>query len=391
MHIAGTNGKGSTACFAFAVLRLLPLGPLGLFTSPHLVSPEERILVDGNRISTRGLREGFRAAERLSRGNDPLSYFEKMTWVACDWFRRKGIRFAVMETGLGGRWDATTACRSAVSVITTVDHDHAEWLGTTLPGIAREKAGILKIGVPLVAGRLRTAARRTVLQRAGELGCDVWELGRSFDWRERPDGAVSFSLPGVDIEGVRIGMAGRFQRDNAAVAVAAAWRLASGEGIGPERFAAAASNGAKAARWPGRLCPIPLRRNKGAWADGGHNPAAARALSREIADSAPWGKGKRIVGIWSMLADKDAPGYLKEIGPRLDGIVTYTLDHPRKAEASDLAAACRQRGVDCRIAGGFEEAWRIARRWTGRDGVVLVCGSLVSVGDAYRQRVGYVP
>ncbi|PWB64048.1 MAG: bifunctional folylpolyglutamate synthase/dihydrofolate synthase, partial [Deltaproteobacteria bacterium] len=221
LHIAGTNGKGSTACFAFSVLRLLPLGPLGLYTSPHLVSPEERILVDGNRISARGLREGFREAERLSREGDPLTYFEKMTWTACDWFRRKRVRFAVMETGLGGRWDATSACRPAVSVITTVDHDHAEWLGTDLPGIAREKAGILKKGVPLVAGRLRPAARRTVLRRAGELGCDAWELGRSFDWRERRDGAISLSLPGIELEALRVGMAGRFQRDNAAVAVAA--------------------------------------------------------------------------------------------------------------------------------------------------------------------------
>jgi len=390
LHVAGTNGKGSTASFAYDVLRLLPLGPIGLYTSPHLVAPEERVRIDGKMISTRALRDGFRVAGRLSPAGDPLTWFEKMTWSASDWFRRKGVRIVVMEAGLGGRWDATSACRPAVSVITTVGYDHREWLGKTLGSIAAEKAGILRRGVPLVTGRLRPAARAVVLRRARRLGCDALELGRTFDWRERRDGTIALSLPGLDLDRLRVGRIGGFQRDNAAVALAASWLLASGEGIGPAAFAAAATKALPVSRWPGRWCPLPLQKNAGAWVDGGHNPEAASALAREISGIPPWGKGKRLVALWSMLSDKDAPGYLRDLGRHLHGIVTYPLPHPRGAGREALTDACAKQGIPCRLAGDFPAGWRIARRWAGKEGIVLVCGSLAAAGDAYRHRVGFV-
>lgn len=388
LHVAGTNGKGSTASFAFEILRRLPLGPVGLYTSPHLVSPEERVRIDGKNITLRTLRRGFRMADTLSPEGDPLTWFEKMTWCAADWFRRKGVRIAVMEAGLGGRWDATSACRSAVSVITTVGYDHREWLGNTLGSIAAEKAGILRRGVPLVTGRLRPAARAVVVGRSRRLGCATWELGRSFDWRELADGTISVTLPGIELDRLRVGRYGRFQRDNAAVAIASSWHLASGEGIGREAFATAVSNALLFSRWPGRWCPLPFRRNAGGWVDGGHNPEAASALAREITETPPWGEGKRLIALWSMLSDKDAAGYLRNLGRHFAGIVTYPLSHPRRAGRGALAEACRARGIECRLAEDFPEGWRIARRWAGRGGVVLVCGSLAAAGDAYRHRVG---
>ena len=391
LHVAGTNGKGSTASFAYDVLRLLPLGPIGLYTSPHLVSPEERVRIDGNMISPRALRRGFSVAQGLSPPGDPLSWFEKMTWAATDWFRRRGVRIAVMETGLGGRWDATSACHPAVSVITTVGYDHREWLGKTLGSIAAEKAGILRGNVPLVTGRLRPSARAVVLRRARQLGCDAWELGRTFDWRERRDGTIAVELPGLDLDRLRVRRIGGFQRDNAAVALAASWLLASGEGIGPAAFATAAEKALPVSLWPGRLCPLPLRGNAGAWVDGGHNPEAASALAQEISGFTPWGGGRRLVALWSMLSDKDFPGYLRNLGRHFDGVVAYPLSHPRGARREALAEACAKQGIACRLAGDFPGGWRIARRWAGRGGVVLVCGSLAAAGDAYRHRVGFVP
>ena len=391
LHVAGTNGKGSTASYAYDVLRRLPLGPIGLYTSPHLIAAEERVRIDGKMISPRALRDGFRVAERLSPAGDPLTWFEKMTWSASDWFRRKGVRIAVMETGLGGRWDATSACRPAVSVITTVGYDHREWLGKTLASIAAEKAGILRKGVPLVTGRLRPAARAVVLRRARRLGCGTWELGRAFDWRERPDGTIAVELPGLDLDRLRVRRLGGFQRDNAAVALAASWLLASGEGIGPGAFAAAASKAVPASRWPGRWCPLPFRRNAGAWVDGGHNPEAASALAREISGVPSWAGARRRIALWSMLSDKDATGYLRNLGRHLDGIVAYPLSHPRGAGRGALAQACAKQGIACRLAADFPEGWGIARRWAGQGGVVLVCGSLAAAGDAYRHRVGFVP
>ena len=390
LHVAGTNGKGSTASFAYDILCRLPLGPIGLYTSPHLVAPEERLRVDGKTISPGALRDGFRAAERLSSPVDPLTWFEKMTWSASDWFRRKGVRIAVMETGLGGRWDATSACRPSVSVITTVGYDHREWLGKTLGSIAAEKAGILRRGIPLVIGRLRPAARAVVLRRARRLGCDTWELGRTFDWRECRDGTIAVALPGLVLDRLRVGRIGGFQRDNAAIALAASWLLASGEGIGPAAFAAAATTALPGSRWPGRWCPLPLRKNAGTWVDGGHNPEAAAALAREISGDPPWGGGKRLIALWSMLSDKDAAGYLRNLRQHLDGIVTYPLSHPRGAGREALAEACSRQGIAFRLAGNFPEGWRIAHRWAGKGGVVLVCGSLAAAGDAYRHRVGFV-
>jgi dihydrofolate synthase/folylpolyglutamate synthase len=390
LHVAGTNGKGSVASFAHEVLRRLPLGPVGLYTSPHLVAPEERVRVDGSLIPPRTLRDAFRDAGRLSVPDDPLTWFEKMTWSATEWFRRRHVRIVVMETGIGGRWDATSACPPAVSVITTIGYDHREWLGKTLGRIAAEKAGILRRGIPLVTGRLRPAARAVVLRRARRLGCAAWELGRTFDWRKGGDGTISVSLPGLDLRRLRPAMVGGFQRDNAAVALAASWLLASREGIGPATFSEAASLALPAARWPGRWCPLPLRKNAGAWVDGGHNEEAASALAREISGGAPWGAGRRLIALWTMLSGKDASGYLGKLARHFDGIVTYPLSHPRGAGREVLAEACAKHGIASRSADDFPEGWRIARRWAGPDGVVLVCGSLAAAGDAYRHRIGFV-
>ena len=390
LHVAGTNGKGSTACFLEAILRAISGVRVGLYTSPHLLSPEERIRVDGRNISSRALRSGFRAAVRLGRPGDPLTYFETMTWVACDWFRKVGVPLAVMETGLGGRWDATTACRSLVSVITTIGVDHRDWLGNTLEEIAREKAGILRMGVPVVMGRIRPSARAVVRRQARSLGCPVWELGKDYTWSLRRDGTLTVGLPGITVRGIRLRMDGGFQRDNAAVALAAAWRWAAGEAIPPSRFHAGAVAALSAARWPGRLCRLPGRNNRGAWVDGGHNPDAAGTLAREIAVSPPWGKGRRLIALWSMLADKDHAGYLRALAPHFRGVVTYPLRHDRAADALLLADRARCVGVPCAAMEEFPQAWRAARRLAGKDGVVLVCGSLANVAEAYRHRVGSV-
>ncbi|MEW6721149.1 MAG: folylpolyglutamate synthase/dihydrofolate synthase family protein [Thermodesulfobacteriota bacterium] len=391
LHIAGTNGKGSTAALAEAVLRPIAGGPVGLYTSPHLVSPEERIRVDGKKIPAAVLEKGFRAAESLGDAADPLTYFEKMTWAACDWFRRRKASVVVMETGLGGRWDATSACRPAVSVITNVGYDHREWLGNTLARIAAEKAGILKEGVPLVIGRLRPSARAVVRRRAGELRCPAWELGRDFEWREERAGAVEVSLPGIRIGGLRLAMRGRHQKENAAVALAATWRWAGDRGVPADAWARAAARALASVRVPGRLAKLPCRRNARCWVDGGHNPDAARAVAREISVSPPWRYAERVVALWSMLKDKDMSGYLRELSPCIDGAVTYPLPHERGADAASLERACRRRKIPCRTAADFSGAWVVARRWAGPRGVVLVCGSLMTAGEAYRRRVGSVP
>ena len=396
VHVAGTNGKGSTACFAEAILRRLLPGPVGLYTSPHLVSPAERIRVSGARIPETALARALARASAVSRSvsaatGEPLSWFEEMTWAACDWFRRRGVSVAVMETGLGGRWDATTACPAEVAVITNVGIDHTEWLGPSIRAIASEKAGILRQGVPAVLGRLKSAARPAILRAAAEAGCPVWEWGRDFAWEEAGRGRFHIRLPGLSVAAVRLGMAGAFQRDNAAVACAAAWRCASGRGVDAGEFASAARDGLAAARWPGRLARLPGSGGARVWADGAHNPDAGIALARELLAMKASGRAGRVVALWSMLGDKDAPGFLRALRGAVDAWVAYELTHERAAPLARLVAACRRSGQPVRPAFGFDAAWSAAREEAGKDGIVIVCGSLVAVGDAYRNRVGEIP
>ena len=397
LHIAGTNGKGSTASFLASILMRLRAGSVGLYTSPHLVSPEERIRVDGEKITRDALRRALRKASGFSKTLNAsprpgaLSYFEEMTWAACDWFRRRSAGTVVMEAGLGGRWDATNACLSDVSIVTTVGIDHREWLGKTIREIAAEKAGIFRPGIPVVLGRLKAPARAVAVRRARELRATVWELGRDFGWEDSGDGGIRIRLPGAFLRPARLGMRGEFQRDNAAVACAAAWLWASTRRISAKAFQGAASAGLAGARWPGRFSPLPGRRNSGAWVDGAHNPEAAKALARELSVFRSGERDARIIALWSMLRDKDASGFLGELAGVVDGWVAFPMDHERAASLAELTADLGRRKMPFLAADGFLAGWDVARRWAGAGGMVIVCGSLVAVGEAFRHRVGEVP
>lgn len=393
LHIAGTNGKGSTAVFCESILaRILP-SPIGLYTSPHLLSPTERIRIDGADIPQDALDEEMDRASRVSRKvadktGEPLSWFEEMTWAAFDWFRMRGVGLAILETGLGGRWDATSAGLPVASVITNVGIDHREWLGTTLPEIASEKAGILRNGIPAILGPLRPSARRVVLRTARMRGCPVWESGRDVTWRKDARGRITIRLPeGITVRNAIPGMRGWFQAENAALACAAAWSVARSRDVPASRFEMAAGEGLECAKLPGRFSELPGPENRGAWADGGHNPDAASALSRELG---PRVRGARTIAIWSMLSDKDPRRFVRALSPSIDGWIPYPMEQGRAAPLSVLVEALRNDRVRWRAAGSFPEAWETARECSGRGGRVIVCGSLMAVADAYRYRVGSV-
>ncbi len=395
VHIAGTNGKGSTACFTDAILRRMIDEPVGLYTSPHLLLPEERIRVDGERIPSEAFARSVARASELSRNvsaavGESLSYFEEMTWIACDWFRRKRVSLAVMETGLGGRWDATNLCLPEVSVITNVGKDHAEWLGPTLKDIASEKAGILRENTPAILGRMAPSARNVVVTVAREKKCRVWEADRDFRCEVSPGGLLSFYLPGLFLPRVSVRMQGDFQRNNALLACAASWVVAMSRGGTGDGFARASRSALAEATWPGRYTPLPGRRNAGAWVDGAHNPTAATALARELAKRKSSGSADRIVALWSMLEDKDIAGFVKEIAPVVDGIVAYAMEGDRAASLPVLSSALVKAGISHREAKNFPDGWEIARRWAGKDGMIIVCGSLLAAADAYRFRGGGV-
>jgi dihydrofolate synthase/folylpolyglutamate synthase len=387
IHVAGTNGKGSTSVFAASVCGSLPALRVGLYTSPHLLSPTERIRVDGEPIPAAALDA---LVERAAAPVDPTTWFERMTFAAFCWFRERKVDLAVLETGLGGRWDATNVCRPAVCAVTTIGIDHVEWLGPTIRGIAAEKAGILKPGVPVVLGRLGRAAGKVVRDRAREMGAPVWQLDRDFGVEPCGAGRFRLRLPGATVERFAPGLAGAHQLDNAAVGCAAAWRYAADRGIPADVFLPAARAGIAAARWPGRLSPLPGRGNRGAWADGAHNPAAARVLARELADPGLLGGRRPVVALWSMLADKHIGGFVRTLAPSIDRWVAYPLRHERAASVDRLAAACTRAGLEVEKAADFAAGWKVARAIAGEGGAVIVCGSLVAVADAYSERVGHI-
>ncbi len=395
IHVAGTNGKGSTSAFAAEVLSHLLAGRVGLYTSPHLLSPAERIRINFEPIPVPELDRLLSRSVTLSAAVEsetgvPLSWFEQMTWAAFRWFKARKVSVAVLETGLGGRWDATNVCTPAVCAVTTIAIDHVEWLGGTIRSIAAEKAGIIKPGVPVILGRMGKVARAVVRSRANEVGAAIWELGRDFGWEAESSGTVSFRMPGVDVRGVRLKLQGSFQNDNASIGCASAWLYAQDAGINPVDFSVAARKGLAAARWPGRLSALPGKGNRGAWADGAHNPAAARALAEEIVSSTAFGGKKPVVAIWSMLADKNIIAFVRELAPAIDHWVAYPLFHERAAGVSALARACERIGLSVETADDFGDAWRIARALAGQGGAVIVCGSLIAVADAYSERVGHI-
>jgi dihydrofolate synthase/folylpolyglutamate synthase len=373
---------------AAAILaRLLP-GPAALYTSPHLLSPTERIRTDGVPVGEEELARLLRRVERLNRevrplGHGDLSWFEAMTAAAFLHFSDRGARYGVIETGLGGRWDATSACTPLVNVVTTVGVDHAEWLGTTLPAIAAEKAAIFREGVPVVTGPLRPSAARVVRRAARALSCPAWEFGRDFGRTEGEGGKVRFLLPGLAPVEAAVPLRGEFQKDNAAVAAASALAFARRLGVGDRAFAAALPRALPRAAWPGRFSLLCRRKGAATWVDGAHNPEGAEALAREIARERAQGRFRPLVAVVGMLADKDRDGILSPLAAHLDGMVAFPVAYERGAGAEWIAEGARKAGLIPRTAPSFDEAHEAALSLAGKGGTVLVCGSLFAVAEAY--------
>src|SRR5256886_3698330 len=291
IHIAGTNGKGSTAALTESILRTAGI-KAGLYTSPHLERINERIRVNGEEISDADFAESFTKIqalieELLAQGKLRAhpTFFEVVTALAFEHFARSCAEFAIFEVGLGGRLDATNIVTPEVSVITRVAFDHENFLGHSLADIAREKAGIVKQGVPVVMAAQRPEAREAVVNRAAELGAVVCESDKAFiaENVSVADGCVRADV--LDVKsGTRFRVApnlrGRFQLGNAvnAIAVAEMLRVRGGK-----ISDAAIEQGIANAVWPGRI--EKLQSGPDVYLDGAHNPSAARELANFLSEN----------------------------------------------------------------------------------------------------------
>src|ERR1700676_4014265 len=306
-HIAGTNGKGSTAAFLEAILRRAGF-QTGLNTSPHLEKINERIRVNSEEISDDAFAETFTRIQAL---NEELlaagglrahpTYFECVTAMAFEYFARQRVDFGIFEAGLGGRLDATNILTPVVSVITRVDFDHENFLGHSLGEIAAEKAGILKKGVPLILAEQQTEAFDVIRARARELGCPVIETGTAFriekEWVENgcSRAIISENTSGWPLE-LAPRLPGKLQIRNSVHAAAAARSL---QNRGYRISVDAIAQGIAEAVWPGRL--EKLQTNPDVYVDGVHNPSAARELAAFLEQNLV---GRKIWLVFGALRDK---------------------------------------------------------------------------------------
>lgn len=365
LHVAGTNGKGSTCALAASCLS--QRWRTGLYTSPHLVRVNERFKVNGDDIEDEVL--GRRVAELVEvLGVDhQLTYFELGTLVAFCHFAREQVDIAVLETGLGGRLDATTACAPLVTAITPVDFDHTEYLGSTIEAIAREKAGIVKPSVPLVISAQRPEALTVLEAVAFDAGAPVLVEGRDF----RGDG-TRWEGRRWRIDGLELPLHGPHQRQNLSVALACLEQL---EEQGFPLTEQAVRDGVRATRWPGRLeevstqPPIVL--------DGAHNPAGVAALLGALSAEYP---GRPVHLVFGVFADKDSEPMMRALFPRCAALYLTPIDHPRSKPPETYEALARDLCPSVSCASSVSQALERASR-RAAPGIVLVTGSLALVGE----------
>ncbi len=367
IHVAGTNGKGSTCAFLESILREAGYR-VGLYTSPHLVSFRERLQVGRVPIPEaevarwvdrlRGPAEAFPEAEAPT-------FFEFVTLMALGWFREQGCDVVVWETGLGGRLDATNIVTPLASVITNIGWDHMQWLGPTLSDIAREKAGILKPGVPALTATTEAEALSVIRAVALERGAPLTVVGRDDPGRTL-------------VRGVDLPLIGEHQVANATLAVATVRTLAPVLGVDGD----AVRRGLTRARWPGRFQEV-SRGGQTVILDGAHNRPAFEVLARALADTRP---GRPYSLVLGMLGDKDPRGAGEWLVRGAGSTLVVPVHSSRGGDPAELVETLRAfaEGKPVGVAGGLAEALDRLRG----DECVVVTGSLYLVGEALGQFSG---
>lgn len=384
IHVAGTNGKGSVCAFLDSMLRAQGVR-VGSFTSPHLVDVKERISIDGTMADSRLFQACFRevcqVTERMTaQGYCHPSFFEYLFYMAMAAFRSSGVRYAILETGLGGRIDITNVIsRPLVTVITSISLDHMEYLGDTIEKIAGEKAGIIKPGCPVIYADSCGGASAVILKRAAELSSPVYPVKR-MDYTmgetvcEAPFPQVSFSSLEGERVTVQVPFAAPYQAENMLLAVRAAELLAERK---PDWNAL--RRGIEQTKWPGRMEEV----LPGVYLDGAHNIGGIAAFV-QAADKLREKTQKRLVLLFAVSADKEYQAMIRILTEELrpDQIVVAHMCNPRGLDIDTLAGVFRERaGCPVESFPDVEKAFDCAMRQKGADGLLFAVGSLYLIGE----------
>ncbi len=383
IHVAGTNGKGSTLAFLRACLEAGGRR-VNVFSKPHLMRFNERIRIAGKLIDDESLIGLLEECERVNAGQS-ITYFEITTAAAFLAFARQPADVTLIETGLGGRFDASNVFKAPrITAITPVSLDHQHFLGDTVAKIAFEKAGIFKPRVPAVLAPQTPEAEAVLMTRATEIGAPLFRFGQ--DWRAWPaNNGLHYESRSWNFDLPPPGLLGRHQYDNAGTAIACLDRA------GFDFGQIALADGLRHVEWPARL----ERLNEGKlvdllppgwelWLDGGHNQAGGAALG---AMAREW-QDKPLHVVFGMLESHDATAFLKSLAPNIAGIVTVAVPGEEAsrspASAAEAARAAGVKNVDIAL----DVAAAVTKAATGKPGRVLICGSLYLAGHVLARNAG---
>ncbi|MCL4504125.1 MAG: bifunctional folylpolyglutamate synthase/dihydrofolate synthase [Deltaproteobacteria bacterium] len=373
LHIAGTNGKGSVAAMLSAVLSRAGY-PVGLFTSPHLVSVQERFRLRDREISAEDLLRLVNRVRGAVNETEPPTFFEFVTAMALLYFLENRADPIILETGMGGRLDATNIIQPLVSVITNIARDHEDHLGRGLLKIAGEKAGVIKAGAPLVTYATQDSVLDLFRRRCRELAAPLYQGGVDFKTRGR--GGMRFDYHGLaqELSQLSVSLTGRHQYRNAAVALMVLELLQQHGFVISEE---AVREGLQKTRWPGRLEQVAQDRR--ILLDGAHNPAAALALAQALKQRR---EGGRLILVMGIMADKEVDAILARLLP-LGQLVIFTRpEYFRSAAAADLARRAENYQLEVLQVPKVSEAIQKAQDLAGPEDRIVITGSLFTVGEA---------
>ncbi|MDI6793976.1 MAG: folylpolyglutamate synthase/dihydrofolate synthase family protein [bacterium] len=379
IHIAGTNGKGSVAAYLGAALSEAGC-KVGVYTSPHLIDIRERMTIRGKPISEdRFCQLVDRIKPVVERMSNEPTYFEVGTALVLLYFALEKVDLAVMETGLGGRLDATNVIKPEVSIITNVDLDHTDRLGSSLAEITREKAGIIKKGVPVLTAEEKAEVINILQETASQRGSPLYRLGQdiSYQIEEASWSGTKFNLKGLrgNYRDLFIPLAGEYQVKNAALAVGAYELL----GFPADHL----KKGLSGTSWPGRLQVV--SHNPFIILDGAHNPAAVRELRYNLKKLFCFDRLFIILGI---LGDKDIEGIIRELIQLSPDTILLVEPPCSRAAAMPEIAKILERYTDCfELVGQIDKALKDACQRAEANDLVCVTGSLYTVAEAYRFRI----
>jgi dihydrofolate synthase / folylpolyglutamate synthase len=370
-HIAGTNGKGSTAAMLHCILSRSGY-QVGLYTSPHLVSFTERIKVGDEEISPDevvALADEVR--ERTAKADIALTFFEFVTIMAFIYFARRRIEVGVIEVGLGGRLDATNLVNPVVSLISTISKDHEAYLGSDLLSIAREKAGIIKRGIPVVCGALPAEVAALLKNLAAERCAPAYFLGQDFAFSLKNKDLFDYTGIKWRLTDLALSLRGRHQRRNATLALGALEIAAHDIPVAE----AAVREGLETVRWPGRFEIIQNRPT--VVLDGAHNGEGVRALIEELES---FREERRIKLLFASMEDKDWRLMLQSLSAVVDEIVLTRVQMERCADPSRLADELRG-NIPHQVIEDAPSALGSMLRGAAADDIILVAGSLYLLGE----------